>query len=130
MPERSAVDPGKEIDKLNDLRAERQALQKKADAAKEKENQQKARVMEILRSMNLDKASGKVITAALTSREAVKIVDREKFWRALFRAKAPHWVENRPSNPSLLEEIHKNRRGKPVPGTEIIEIEDLSVTKR
>lgn len=130
MPARKKPDLGKEIDRLDALRKKRQAINTELEETKAAEKAQKARVMELLKSSSLAKASGNLITASLTSREVVRIVDRDKFWQALFRAKAPHWVENRPSNPSLLEEIHKRRRGKPVPGTEVIEVEDLSVTKR
>ncbi len=121
--------PGTEIDRLDRLRKARQKKQKELDEAKAAEKEQEEYVKDMLKSQRLDKASGKAITAAITKTEVTRVHDWQKVEQFAKRNNALHIFQRRLSEPSVRELI-QNRRGKPLPGTEMVEIEKLSVTSR
>lgn len=120
---------GQEVDKLDKLRRTRQEKNKELEAAKKAEKEQEEYVMEMLKSQRLDKASGKDITAAITKSEVTRVQDWQKVEQFAKRNNALYIFQRRLSEPSVRELV-QNRKGKPLPGTEMVEIEKLSVTSR
>lgn len=120
---------GQEIDKLDKLRADRQAVQKKLDAAKKSENEQKQKVIELLKGQRLDQGSGQAITASIQKKEVTQAEDWQKIENYAKRNNCLHIFQRRLSE-LAIRELMQQRNGKPIPGTKTVEIEDLSVTTR
>lgn len=123
------VSLGQEVDKLDKLRQARQKKNKEFEEAKAAEKEQEQYVMEMLKSQRLDKASGKAITAGITKSEVTRVQDWQKVEQFAKRNNALYIFQRRLSEPSVRELV-QNRKGKPLPGTEMVEIEKLSVTSR
>lgn len=120
---------GQEVDKLDKLRRARQEKNKELEAAKKAEKEQEEYVMEMLKSQRLDKASGQAITASITKSEVTRVNDWQKVEQFAKRNNALYIFQRRLSEPSVRELV-QNRKGKPLPGTEMVEIEKLSVNSR
>lgn len=123
------ADLGTEIDKLNKLRATRQEKSKAFDEAKRVENEQQQKVIELLKAQRLDRASGHEITASITKSEVVQVEDWDKVNNFILRNKYTHLFHRRLSDPAVREVVEA-RKGKPIPGTKMVEIEKLSVTSK
>ena len=120
---------GQEIDKLDRLRKTRKQKNDALEEAKKAEREQEGKVLEMLKSARTDKASGKVITASIQKQQVHRATDWQKVEQFAKRNNALHIFQRRLSEPAVREFL-QHRNGKPIPGTEVVEIEKLSVTQR
>jgi hypothetical protein len=126
MSEMLHTELGLLIDAVYNLRAERLELARKVDALKNEEVQQKTRIMEILQSYGLAKASGQVATAGQVHKIEPTVVDWEALHGYIRENNRFDLLQKRISSPAWRE---LQDEGTLVPGTEPTEVWDLSLTK-
>lgn len=119
---------GTSIDKLFKARAARLVLERKADAMRAAEQELHEHILGLLAHARLDKASGKLATAAITSKPIAKVADWPSFLAWAVENEAEDTVQRRVNASSVLE--HVEAGAKPPKGVEIETLRQLSLTKR
>lgn len=123
------IDVGKEVDYLDKLEEDYRAKNKVAEEAKKKLDEQKQRVMDVLESMNLEGAKGSKKSVTVGEDEVGKITDFERLWQFAKRGNHPQLFQRRLSNPAV-QELIKNRKGKEIPGVEVVPIKKIYIRSR
>lgn len=117
---------GETIDRLYDTRQERLKLQNEVGALKSNEAEIRAQILELLAAGGMAKASGMVATASIKKNIEPITADWEKIHAFIRQENRFDLIQKRLSAPAwrgLLE------AGILVPGTEQVEVQDLSLTK-
>lgn len=117
---------GQMIDKLYQTRAERLEVTKRVDAMKEQERQMRAKIIELLDSVGLAKASGQLATCGITVILEPVVNDWDKVHEFIRENDRFDLLQKRLSVTAWREMYLENNL---VPGTESMEVTDISLTK-
>lgn len=117
---------GEKIDRLYELRAIRLDFSRQVDEMKEKETAMKQEIMDELDAVGLAKATGTKATAGRTCKVQPVVTDWDKVWPYIVAENAYDLVQRRIANLAWKERLDS---GVLVPGTEQIDVWDLSLTK-
>jgi len=113
-------------DKLYKLRAQRYELQRKVAEIKAQETQLKEHLIRELPKSEASGIAGRSARAKVTSKELPQVADWGKFFAYVKRKNAFHLLQRRLSAPAI-QEVWDD--GKKVPGIEVYNKIDVSVTK-
>lgn len=114
-------------DRLFDLRAERQELQKQIEKIKKQEGEIKERLREELSTADAEGVHGKRARVALYTERVGKVHDWEKFYTHIERTGAFELLQRRLANTAIRERWDD---GKKVPGVEPFDVVKFSITKK
>ena len=117
---------GDKIDKLYELRAIRLDLSREVDEMKAKEVAMKQDIMDELDAVGLAKATGQKATAGRTCKIQPTVLDWDQVFDYIKNNDAFDLVQRRISNLAWKERLDS---GILIPGTESIDVWDLSLTK-
>lgn len=120
---------GAEVDKLDKLEEDVRKKNKAAEEAKKALDEQKQRVMDILESTGQEGAKGKRKSVTVGEDDVAKIEDFDRLWQFAKRGNHPQLFQRRLSNPAV-QELIKNRKGKEIPGVEVVPIRKLYIRSR
>lgn len=120
---------GPEVDKLDKLRNEVSKLNKQLEEVRKAKTAQENKVMSLLEEQGLEMGAGTAITASIVEEEIGSLKDWEKFFQFARRQNAPELIQHRISQPAFREML-QHRKGKQIPGTELVTLKKLSVTAR
>ena len=118
---------GNDIDTLYENRAKRLKLQREVDELEAQEKLLKLNIIEQLHELDLDGGKGEIATAAITRKTKSLVLDWSIVWDYIFDNRAPELMQKRISETAWAE---RRESGILIPGTEALELEDLSLTKR
>lgn len=119
---------GASIDKLFKARGARLALERKAGEMRKGEQELHEHILGLLAAGRLDKASGKLATAAVQTKPVAKVADWPAFLRWVVSEECEDAVQRRVNAPAVLE--HVSGGAKPPKGIEIETLRQLSLVKR
>lgn len=114
------------IDKLYRMRADRLALQKKVDAAKEQEKVLTEHLIQHLSKEKADGVKGKLAKASINRTVVAHAVDWKKFYAHVLKTKSFELLQKRLNDKACKERWDDN---KVVPGIEPFAVIKVSVTK-
>jgi hypothetical protein len=117
---------GNLIDKLYDLRQQRLDLQKQVDALKEQETALRQAILFELDMNGLAKASGSHATAGVTLSIQPSVEDWDAVYEFIQRNQRFDLLQKRLSTTAWRELVDE---GVHVPGTFVMEVRDISLTK-
>ena len=115
------------IDALYKMRAERHAIEKKAEAVKEQESALEGYVLETFRKTDLDGARGKVAVAGITQATVPTVKDWDALYKYVKKKDAWDLLQKRVSATAYRERLDEK---VVVPGVEPFTVTKLSLTKR
>lgn len=122
---------GARIDLIYKLRAERITKEREFEleiaALKTQESEIKQAIIDELQAANLEQGSGSLATAAVQVKLSPRPVDWGKLYKWMEKTKAFEILERRVSRAAFLE---RWEAGVAVPGVEVFESRELSLTKR
>jgi hypothetical protein len=117
---------GSKVDAFYKARALRLAAEKKVDAMKKAEAEQKEEILRLLTGSRLEGAKGKLATVAITSTEIPMVADWGAFYEFIKTTGAIELLEKRPSKGACVE---RWEAGVEIPGVQKNVRVDLSFTK-
>ncbi len=120
---------GTMIDKLYDLKEAHDVTLIASSKAKSKYDDQRDRVINELKSQDLDGANGTKAKVSLNQTLSATISDYTKFERYVYANKALHLLNKTP-NTKAWREILEDRKGRPIPGLSPYNRLSLRLTKR
>lgn len=122
------ADLGRLIDGLYAARARRLVAEKKVEAMKREEKDQRDVILRLLREAKLKSASGRKATASPSKVRKYSIGDWKKYWAFARKDATGSYVHKRVASEAIGEWLEAHP-GKEVPGLEWMDDVDLSLTK-
>jgi len=120
---------GTQIDVLFQTREEIRALNKQIDELKNRKAEIEGSLMDALDAQGIDKSSGAVATASISSTVVPQVEDWDKFYRFIQRNKAMYLLERRPAA-APYRELLEQRQGRVVPGVVSFAKRTINLRKR
>lgn len=117
---------GSLVEKCYTLRFERLTAEKKIEEMKEQETSLKQQIIAMLVAQGLEKGGSGRVTGAILRRKRFFILDRKSFGEYVIKTKQYDLYESRPAQTACAE---RWEAGEQLPGVEVKEITDLSLTK-
>lgn len=117
---------GSTVDAFYKARAKRLEAEKKIEDMKKSESTMKEEILRLLTAQGLEKASGKLTTASITTSEIPQMEDPSAFYQHVLKTGEVDLLERRPSRAACQA---RWERGEEVPGITKLSRVDLSFTK-
>lgn len=118
---------GTAVDRLYEVRAERQRLQRAANEVKGYESELHEHLIRNFKKSELEGAEGAVARCGLNPKTVARVTDWSKFWKYVVKKKAFDLVQQRVNDKAYLDRLEDGER---VTGAEPFRITRVSVTKR
>lgn len=120
---------GDVIDLMHKQREKIREAEAKANELKEAYREQEEVLEQLMKDANLEKASGKLATAARRSSVVPQVRDWDKFYAFIHRTKSYHLLERRAAA-APYRELLTERKGKDIPGVEPFTKYSISLTTK
>lgn len=118
--------PGELIDALYSMREERLALGKRLDDMKRDEDSLRRHIVDLLKKNGLDGARGKLASASIMRNTVVNMRDWAAYAAFVFKKRDSSLLWQRANQSAVKERLE---RGEKIPGIELSDVEDLSLSK-
>lgn len=114
-------------DKLYQLRAERQALNRRARAIEDEEKAIKTRLIDTLPKSQADGVVGRTARAQVVTRVVAQVRDWDKFYKYVLKTKDFSLMARKPNEAAIKERWENKQK---VPGASPFQAVKVSVTKK